>query len=70
MISGKTLIMAGLNFYLYEQGYRNFPFSVNSTNITMECNSDGCQSQGSGAFTANGLQASLKDRFVVCRPTG
>ena len=31
--SGKTLIMAGLIFYLYEQGYRNFLFFVNSTNI-------------------------------------
>src|SRR5581483_4406777 len=31
--SGKTLIMAGLILYLYEQGYRNFLFFVNSTNI-------------------------------------
>ena len=31
--SGKTLIMAGLIMYLYEQGYRNFLFFVNSTNI-------------------------------------
>jgi type III restriction enzyme len=31
--SGKTLIMAGLIIYLYEQGYRNFLFFVNSTNI-------------------------------------
>jgi type III restriction enzyme len=31
--SGKTLIMAGLILYLYEQGYRNFLFLVNSTNI-------------------------------------
>lgn len=31
--SGKTLIMAGLIFYLYEKGYRNFLFFVNSTNI-------------------------------------
>lgn len=31
--SGKTLIMAGLMIYLYEQGYRNFLFFVNSTNI-------------------------------------
>ncbi len=32
--SGKTLIMAGLMLYLYTQGYRNFLFFVNSTNIT------------------------------------
>ncbi len=31
--SGKTLIMAGLILYLYKQGYRNFLFFVNSTNI-------------------------------------
>jgi len=31
--SGKTLIMTGLMLYLYEQGYRNFLFFVNSTNI-------------------------------------
>ncbi len=31
--SGKTLIMAGLMLYLYEKGYRNFLFFVNSNNI-------------------------------------
>ncbi|MDR0926951.1 MAG: DEAD/DEAH box helicase family protein [Ignavibacteria bacterium] len=31
--SGKTLIMAGLMLYLYQQGYRNFLFFVNATNI-------------------------------------
>lgn len=31
--SGKTLIMAGLILYLYEQGYRDFLFFVNSNNI-------------------------------------
>ena len=31
--SGKTLIMAGLILYLYEQGHRNFLFFVNSTTI-------------------------------------
>lgn len=31
--SGKTLIMAGLMLYLYQQGYRNFLFFVNLTNI-------------------------------------
>jgi type III restriction enzyme len=31
--SGKTLVMAGLIIYLYRQGYRNFLFFVNSTNI-------------------------------------
>ncbi|MCQ2304046.1 MAG: DEAD/DEAH box helicase family protein [Bacteroidales bacterium] len=31
--SGKTMIMAGAILYLYEQGYRNFLFFVNSNNI-------------------------------------
>ena len=31
--SGKTLVMAGLMLRLYEQGYRNFVFFVNSTTI-------------------------------------
>ena len=31
--SGKTLIMAGLMLYLYSQGYRNFLFFVNLSNI-------------------------------------
>ncbi|RHZ36637.1 DEAD/DEAH box helicase family protein [endosymbiont GvMRE of Glomus versiforme] len=31
--SGKTLMMAGLILYLYEKGYRNFLFFVNSRNI-------------------------------------
>lgn len=31
--SGKTLMMAGMICYLYERGYRNFLFFVNSTNI-------------------------------------
>ncbi len=31
--SGKTLVMAGLILHLYQQGYRNFLFFVNSNNI-------------------------------------
>lgn len=31
--SGKTLIMAGLMLYLYKQGYKNFLFFVNLSNI-------------------------------------
>ena len=31
--SGKTLVMAGLMLYLYQKGYRNFLFFVNSNNI-------------------------------------
>ena len=31
--SGKTLVMAGLILYLYQKGYRNFLFFVNSKNL-------------------------------------
>jgi type III restriction enzyme len=34
--SGKTLIIAGLILYLYQQGYRNFLFFVNSRNIVLK----------------------------------
>ena len=34
--SGKTLIMAGLILYLYQQDYRNFLFFVNSKNIIVK----------------------------------
>ena len=34
--SGKTLIMAGLIAYLYQQGYRNFLFFVNLTTIVQQ----------------------------------
>lgn len=38
--SGKTLIMAGAILYLYEQGYRNFLFFVDSTNIVEKTRSN------------------------------
>jgi len=34
--SGKTLVMAGLVLYLYEKGYRNFLFYVNSDTIVQK----------------------------------
>ncbi len=34
--SGKTMVMAGLMLYLYEKGYRNFLFFVNSNNIILK----------------------------------
>lgn len=34
--SGKTLIMSGLMLYLYKQGYRNFLFFVNLSNIVQK----------------------------------
>lgn len=50
--SGKTLIMAGLILYLYEQGYRNFIFFVNSTNI-IEKTKDNFLNPSSSKFLFN-----------------
>lgn len=45
--SGKTLVMAGLMLYLYEKGYRNFIFFVNSTNIIKKTKDNFLNSQAS-----------------------
>jgi len=50
--SGKTLIMAGLILYLYEKGYRNFLFFVNSTNI-IEKTKDNFLNSGSIKYLFN-----------------
>ena len=50
--SGKTLIMAGLILYLYEKGYRNFLFFVNSTNI-IEKTKDNFLNSISGKYLFN-----------------
>ena len=50
--SGKTLIMAGLILYLYEKGYRNFLFFVNSTNI-IEKTKDNFLNDGSSKYLFN-----------------
>ena len=45
--SGKTLIMAGLILYLYEKGYRNFLFFVNSETIIKKTEDNFLDSQAS-----------------------
>ena len=40
--SGKTLIMAGLMLYLYQQGYRNFLFFVNLSTIVEKTRENFC----------------------------
>ena len=59
--SGKTLIMAGLILYLYEKGYRNFLFFVNSTNI-IEKTKDNFLNPLSSKYLFN--DPSTLDRFV------
>lgn len=50
--SGKTLIMAGLVLYLYEQGYRDFLFFVNADNI-IEKTKDNFLNSGSSKYLFN-----------------
>ena len=50
--SGKTLIMAGLMLFLYEKGYRNFLFFVNSTNIIAKTK-DNFLNRGSSKYLFN-----------------
>ncbi|MBK55518.1 MAG: type III deoxyribonuclease, partial [Euryarchaeota archaeon] len=45
--SGKTLVMAGLMLYLFEKGYRNFLFFVNSNNIINKTKENFLNSQAS-----------------------
>lgn len=64
--SGKTLIMAGLILYLYEQGYRNFLFFVNSTNI-IEKTKDNFLNPGSIKYLFN-TDIHIGDRRVRVTP--
>ena len=45
--SGKTLIMAGLILHLYQKGYRNFLFFVNSNNIIQKTKDNFLNAQAS-----------------------
>ncbi|MEO5359027.1 MAG: DEAD/DEAH box helicase family protein [Nitrospirota bacterium] len=63
--SGKTLIMAGLMLYLYAQGYRNFLFFVNSSNI-IDKTRDNFLNPLSGKYLL-APQISLRDRYFTVR---
>ncbi|MEO8961299.1 MAG: DEAD/DEAH box helicase family protein [Ginsengibacter sp.] len=60
--SGKTLIMAGLIIYLYEKGYRNFLFFVNSTNIIEKTKDNFFNTSSSKYLFANNI--SIKDKSI------
>ncbi|MFZ5515589.1 MAG: DEAD/DEAH box helicase family protein [Candidatus Zhuqueibacterota bacterium] len=64
--SGKTLIMAGLILYLYEQGYCNFLFFVNSTNI-IEKTKDNFLNPGSIKYLFNsfGYAQDRQDIYIA-----
>ena len=63
--SGKTLIMAGLITYLYSQGYRNFLFFVNSTNIINKTRDNFFNEQSSKYLFAN--EITIGDRRITVR---
>jgi len=58
--SGKTLIMAGLMLYLYQKGYRNFLFFVNSTNIIEKTKSNFLNPASSKYLFADSIQIAGK----------
>jgi len=63
--SGKTLIMAGAILYLYEQGYRNFLFFVDSTNIVEKTkdnflNASSCKYLFAPQIVVNGNRVEIK----------
>ncbi len=60
--SGKTLVMAGCILQLYKQGYRNFIFFVNSTNI-IEKTKDNFLNVASGKYLFN-KQIQFEGRIV------
>lgn len=64
--SGKTLVMAGLILYLYKQGYRNFLFFVNTTNI-IEKTKDNFLNSGSSKYLFN-QKINFDGQFVNIRP--
>jgi len=62
--SGKTLIMAGLMLYLYEKGYRNFLFFVNSNNIIQKTKDNFLNPQGSKYLFSNKIVIDGKEVFI------
>jgi len=63
--SGKTLMMAGLILYLYERGFRNFLFFVNSTNIINKTRDNFLNAQSGKYLFAEGV--SFGDKRVSVR---
>lgn len=63
--SGKTLMMAGLILYLYEKGFRNFLFFVNSTNIINKTRDNFLNSQSAKYLFAESV--SFGDKRVTVR---
>ena len=62
--SGKTLVMAGLMLYLYEKGYRNFLFFVNSNNIINKTKDNFLNPQASKYLFSNKIVIGGKEILI------
>src|SRR5690554_3760547 len=62
--SGKTLIMAGLLLHLYEKGYRNFLFFVNSNNIIQKTKDNFLNPQASKYLFNNKIVIDEKEVLI------
>ena len=62
--SGKTLVMAGLILYLYEKGYRNFLFFVNSNNIIKKTKDNFLNPQASKYLFNNKIVVDGKEVYI------
>ncbi len=62
--SGKTLVMAGLMLYLFEKGYRNFLFFVNSNNIINKTKDNFLNPQASKYLFSNKIVIDGKEVLI------
>lgn len=62
--SGKTLVMAGLMLYLYEKGYRNFLFFVNSNIIIKKTKDNFLNPQASKYLFNNKIVIDGKEIYI------
>ncbi len=62
--SGKTLVMAGLMLYLYEKGYRNFLFFVNSTTIIQKTKDNFLNPETSKYLFSNKIVVDAKEILI------
>jgi type III restriction enzyme len=62
--SGKTIVMAGLMTYLYQKGYRNFLFFVNSNNIITKTKDNFLNTQSSKYLFKEKIQIEGKEVFL------
>ncbi len=62
--SGKTLIMAGLMLHLYQKGYRNFLFFVNSNNIIQKTKDNFLNPQASKYLFNNKIVINGKEVLI------